>query len=45
VRALRAPMDAAKRIIIVGGGYIGLEVAAVARGEGARSRCWKPRTA
>ncbi len=34
VRALRAPMDAAKHIVIVGGGYIGLEVAAVARGEG-----------
>ncbi len=34
VRALRAPMDAAGHIVIVGGGYIGLEVAAVARGEG-----------
>src|SRR5215213_7645941 len=34
VRALRAPMDAARRIVIVGGGYIGLEVAAVACGEG-----------
>jgi 3-phenylpropionate/trans-cinnamate dioxygenase ferredoxin reductase component len=34
VRALRAPLDEAKRIVIVGGGYIGLEVAAVARGEG-----------
>jgi 3-phenylpropionate/trans-cinnamate dioxygenase ferredoxin reductase subunit len=34
VRALRGPMDAAKHIIIVGGGYIGLEVAAVARSEG-----------
>jgi len=34
VRALRAPMDTAKRIVIVGGGYIGLEVAAVARSEG-----------
>jgi 3-phenylpropionate/trans-cinnamate dioxygenase ferredoxin reductase subunit len=34
VRALRGPMDAAKHIVIVGGGYIGLEVAAVARGEG-----------
>jgi 3-phenylpropionate/trans-cinnamate dioxygenase ferredoxin reductase component len=34
VRALRAPLDAAKRVVIVGGGYIGLEVAAVARGEG-----------
>ena len=34
VRALRAPMDAAKHIVIVGGGYIGLEVAAVARSEG-----------
>jgi 3-phenylpropionate/trans-cinnamate dioxygenase ferredoxin reductase subunit len=34
VRALRGPMDAAKHIVIVGGGYIGLEVAAVARSEG-----------
>src|SRR3954452_14827869 len=34
VRVLRGPLDHAKRIVIVGGGYIGLEVAAVARGEG-----------
>jgi 3-phenylpropionate/trans-cinnamate dioxygenase ferredoxin reductase subunit len=34
VRALRGPLDVAKRIVIVGGGYIGLEVAAVARSEG-----------
>jgi 3-phenylpropionate/trans-cinnamate dioxygenase ferredoxin reductase subunit len=34
VRALRGPLDTAKRVVIVGGGYIGLEVAAVARGEG-----------
>jgi 3-phenylpropionate/trans-cinnamate dioxygenase ferredoxin reductase component len=34
VRALRGPMDAAGHIVIVGGGYIGLEVAAVARSEG-----------
>src|SRR4051794_31537961 len=34
VRALRGPLDVAKHIVIVGGGYIGLEVAAVARGEG-----------
>ena len=34
VRALRGPMDAARHIVIVGGGYIGLEVAAVARSEG-----------
>jgi 3-phenylpropionate/trans-cinnamate dioxygenase ferredoxin reductase subunit len=34
VRRLRAPLDAAQRVVIVGGGYIGLEVAAVARGEG-----------
>jgi 3-phenylpropionate/trans-cinnamate dioxygenase ferredoxin reductase component len=34
VRRLRGPLDAAKRIVIVGAGYIGLEVAAVARGEG-----------
>ena len=33
VRALRGPLDAAKRLVIVGGGYIGLEVAAVARAE------------
>jgi 3-phenylpropionate/trans-cinnamate dioxygenase ferredoxin reductase subunit len=34
VRRLRGPLDAAKSVVIVGGGYIGLEVAAVARGEG-----------
>jgi len=34
VRALRGPMDGARRIVIVGGGYIGLEVEAVARSEG-----------
>jgi 3-phenylpropionate/trans-cinnamate dioxygenase ferredoxin reductase subunit len=34
VRRLRGPLDQAKRVVIVGGGYIGLEVAAVARGEG-----------
>jgi len=34
VRRLRGPLDNAKHIVIVGGGYIGLEVAAVARGEG-----------
>ena len=34
VRALRGPLDDAKRVVIVGGGYIGLEVAAVARSEG-----------
>jgi len=34
VRVLRGPLDAAKHIVIVGGGYIGLEVAAVARSEG-----------
>ena len=33
VRALRGPLDEAQRIVIVGGGYIGLEVAAVARTE------------
>jgi 3-phenylpropionate/trans-cinnamate dioxygenase ferredoxin reductase subunit len=34
VRRLRGPLDGAKHVVIVGGGYIGLEVAAVARGEG-----------
>jgi 3-phenylpropionate/trans-cinnamate dioxygenase ferredoxin reductase component len=34
VRRLRGPLDVAKHVVIVGGGYIGLEVAAVARGEG-----------
>ena len=34
VRRLRTPLDEAKRVVIVGGGYIGLEVAAVVRGEG-----------
>ena len=31
---LRPALDAAERVVIVGGGYIGLEVAAVLRGEG-----------
>ena len=34
VVALRPALNAAERIVIVGGGYIGLEVAAVARTEG-----------
>jgi 3-phenylpropionate/trans-cinnamate dioxygenase ferredoxin reductase subunit len=34
VKRLRPALDTAKRVAIVGGGYIGLEVAAVARGEG-----------
>jgi 3-phenylpropionate/trans-cinnamate dioxygenase ferredoxin reductase component len=34
VRRLRGPLDDARRVVIVGGGYIGLEVAAVVRGEG-----------
>jgi 3-phenylpropionate/trans-cinnamate dioxygenase ferredoxin reductase subunit len=34
VMRLRPALDAAKRVAIVGGGYIGLEVAAVARSEG-----------
>jgi 3-phenylpropionate/trans-cinnamate dioxygenase ferredoxin reductase component len=34
VKRLRPALDAAKRVAIIGGGYIGLEVAAVARGEG-----------
>jgi 3-phenylpropionate/trans-cinnamate dioxygenase ferredoxin reductase subunit len=34
VKQLRPSLDAAKRVAIVGGGYIGLEVAAVARSEG-----------
>ena len=34
VDALRALMEVPRRIVIVGGGYIGLEVAAVARGLG-----------
>ena len=34
VRRLRPALDAARRIAIVGGGYIGLEVAAVLRQEG-----------
>lgn len=33
VEALRPALDAAQRMVIVGGGYIGLEVAAVARAE------------
>jgi 3-phenylpropionate/trans-cinnamate dioxygenase ferredoxin reductase subunit len=34
VKRLRPALDKAKRVAIVGGGYIGLEVAAVARSEG-----------
>lgn len=34
VHKLRVALDAAERVAIVGGGYIGLEVAAVMRGEG-----------
>jgi 3-phenylpropionate/trans-cinnamate dioxygenase ferredoxin reductase subunit len=34
VRALRPALDQARRIVIIGGGYIGLEVAAVVRSEG-----------
>ena len=34
VRRLRPALDSARRIVIVGGGYIGLEVAAVMRQEG-----------
>lgn len=34
VRALRPALDAAQRIVIVGGGYIGLEVTGVMRKEG-----------
>jgi 3-phenylpropionate/trans-cinnamate dioxygenase ferredoxin reductase subunit len=33
VRRLRPALDAAQHIVIVGGGYIGLEVAAIMRGE------------
>jgi 3-phenylpropionate/trans-cinnamate dioxygenase ferredoxin reductase subunit len=33
VKALRPALDQARRVVIVGGGYIGLEVAAVIRGE------------
>ena len=34
VRRLRPALDAARRVVVVGGGYIGLEVAAVLRQEG-----------
>jgi 3-phenylpropionate/trans-cinnamate dioxygenase ferredoxin reductase subunit len=34
VKRLRPALNAAKRTAVIGGGYIGLEVAAVARGEG-----------
>lgn len=34
VRSLRPALDAAEKVVIVGGGYIGLEVAAVMRQEG-----------
>jgi len=35
VNAIRAGLGAAKRVVVVGGGYIGLEVAATCRGLGA----------
>jgi len=34
VRRLRTELDSARRVVIIGGGYIGLEVAAVMRSEG-----------
>jgi 3-phenylpropionate/trans-cinnamate dioxygenase ferredoxin reductase component len=34
VAQLRPSLDASRRVVIIGGGYIGLEVAAVVRGEG-----------
>jgi 3-phenylpropionate/trans-cinnamate dioxygenase ferredoxin reductase component len=34
VRRLRPALDEARRVVIIGGGYIGLEVAAVVRSEG-----------
>jgi 3-phenylpropionate/trans-cinnamate dioxygenase ferredoxin reductase subunit len=34
VAQLRPALDASRRVVIIGGGYIGLEVAAVVRGEG-----------
>jgi 3-phenylpropionate/trans-cinnamate dioxygenase ferredoxin reductase subunit len=34
VRRLRVELDTARRVVIIGGGYIGLEVAAVMRSEG-----------
>jgi len=34
VRRIRGPLDDARKVVIAGAGYIGLEVAAVARGEG-----------
>src|SRR5436309_694317 len=34
VQTLRPALDEARRVIIIGGGYIGLEVAAIVRGEG-----------
>src|SRR5205085_9759096 len=34
VLTLRGPLDDARRVVIVGGGYIGLETAAVIRSEG-----------
>jgi 3-phenylpropionate/trans-cinnamate dioxygenase ferredoxin reductase subunit len=34
VRRLRVELDSARRVVIIGGGYIGLEVAAVMRSEG-----------
>ena len=45
-REISARLGAAKRIVVVGGGFIGLEVAAAARKKGVRGAwCWRRRTA
>ena len=46
VRRLRPALDGARRVVIVGGGYIGLEVAAVHAPGGPRRPSWsRPKTA
>ncbi len=38
---MRAEFQPGRRVVIVGGGYIGLEAAAVAAKLGCRCPCWK----
>ena len=45
VDRLRRELRAGRRAVIVGGGYIGLEVAATCREPGSTSPCSKPPTA
>ena len=45
IDAMQPHFKSGKKLVIVGGGYIGLEAAAVAANMGMRCMCWKPRRA